>query len=78
MIIPPREGPSKGTTSASAPATLKELDEILKELRKIDPNCALSGKGQYVSLIGSHEWNRSERRRMEAVFRHHNWKVTLG
>lgn len=67
----------KENTNASALVTQKELDDILRDLRKIDPGAKFIGNGRYVSLQGSFDWNREQKRRMSGVFQAHGWKVKI-
>lgn len=59
------------------PATQKDLVALLEDIRKIDPGAKFTGHGQYISLVGSRDWSRAEKRKMEAIFVLHDWKVKI-
>jgi hypothetical protein len=70
-----REGRVRESTDVSAPVTLKEMDNLLEDIKKIDPKAKFTGRGQYVVLVGSRDWTREEMKQVQDLFVLHQWKV---
>ncbi len=68
-------GPRKASINANAPVTIKQLSDLLEDIRKIDPDAKFTGQGRYVTLVGSRDWTPEEHKKVEAIFRIHQWKV---